>query len=73
MYRPLPDFLTIKNSEIEGLGLFATKDIPSGTNLGASHIKLYSQIIRTPLGAFYNHSTEPNCAKDAQSNAFKDW
>ena len=27
MYRPLPDGLTIKNSPIEGLGLFATIDI----------------------------------------------
>ncbi len=27
MYRPLPDGLTIKNSPIEGLGLFATMDI----------------------------------------------
>ena len=27
MYRPLPQELTIKNSPIEGLGLFATKDI----------------------------------------------
>mgnify|MGYP007000230623 len=26
MYRPLPDELTIKNSPIEGLGLFATKN-----------------------------------------------
>ena len=27
MYRPLPDGLTIKNSPIEGLGLFATVNI----------------------------------------------
>ena len=27
MYRPLPKELTIKNSAIEGLGLFATQDI----------------------------------------------
>ena len=27
MYRPLPDELTIKHSPIEGLGLFATKEI----------------------------------------------
>ena len=29
-WRPLQDFLTIKNSKIEGLGLFALKDIPEG-------------------------------------------
>ena len=27
MYKPLPDSLTIKDSKIEGLGLFATEDI----------------------------------------------
>ena len=26
-YRPLPDYLTIKKSDIEGLGVFATKEI----------------------------------------------
>ena len=67
MYRPLPDFLTIKSSKIDGLGLFATKFIPSGTNLGISHYfplpsqRWPSNIIRTPLGGFYNHSDIPNC------------
>ena len=27
-YRPLPDGVTIKRSPIEGLGLYATEDIP---------------------------------------------
>lgn len=69
-YRPLPDSLEIKEAEwlskITGNkehGLFATKDIPKGTNLGRSHIKLYTEIIRTPLGAFYNHSNMPNAVK----------
>jgi SET domain-containing protein len=62
-YRPLPECLTIKASPIEGIGLFATEDIPKGTNLGRSHIKLYTEIIRTPVGAFYNHSDEPNAKK----------
>ena len=63
MYRPLPKFLTIKTSEIEGLGLFATEDIPSGTELGITHLKshnIHCDWIRTPLGGFYNHSNEPN-------------
>lgn len=72
-YKPLPDNLTIKNSKIEGLGLFATEDIPHGTYLGESHIKLNSQIIRTPLGAFYNHSDEPNAIKAERSNQYKRW
>jgi|TARA_B110000240_G_C13352930_1_gene390504 SET domain-containing protein len=64
MYRPLPNFLTIQKSDIEGLGLYAIKDIPSGTDLGLTHIKLGEEmIIRTPLGGFYNHSDDPNCEK----------
>ena len=61
MYRPLPKSLTIKNSSIDGLGLFATTDIPKKTSLGLSHIKLNGEYIRTPLGGFYNHSDDPNC------------
>jgi len=63
MYRPLPKSLTIKESDIEGLGLFATEDIPGGTSLGISHY-LYKHVpIRTAIGSFYNHSSEPNCKK----------
>ena len=65
-YRPLPDSLTIKKSEIEGLGLFATKDIPKDTDLGVTHIHTsldIENIQRTPLGGFYNHSDNPNCKK----------
>ena len=31
MYRPLPDGLTIKQSDVQGLGLFATKDFEAWT------------------------------------------
>jgi len=64
-YRPLPDCLTIKESSIEGLGLFATEDIPKGTHLGRAHYSLpdLMTIVRTPLGGFYNHSENPNCQK----------
>ena len=27
MYKPLPDGLTIKESQVQGLGLFATRDV----------------------------------------------
>jgi len=63
MYRPLPESLTIKASEIEGLGLFAKEDIKSGTELGISHFEIDGEIIRTPLGGFYNHSKSPNVEK----------
>ena len=66
MYEPLPKFLTIKNSEIHGLGLFATERVPAGTVLGVTHIpdnRFENKHIRTPLGGFYNHSNNPNCEK----------
>ena len=63
MYKPLPDSLTIKKSPIEGLGLYATKDIKANSFIGLTHIKdkdFDNGYIRTPLGGFYNHSNEPN-------------
>ena len=62
MYRPLPKQLTIKNSSIEGLGLFATEEIKSNSFIGVTHIRdeqFENKYIRTPLGGFYNHSNEP--------------
>ena len=63
MYRPLPEQLTIKNSPIEGLGLFATQDIKTNSFLGVTHIRdeqFENKYIRTPLGGFYNHSNNPS-------------
>ena len=63
-YRPLPDSLTIRGSEIEGVGLFAIKDIENGVNLGLTHLYDWSSedcYVRTPLGGFINHSDNPNC------------
>ena len=62
-YRPLPNVLTIKPSEIDGLGLFATKSIERGTLLGTTHVydnRFEDGLIRTPLGGFFNHSENPN-------------
>ena len=63
MYKPLPESLTIKTSGINGLGLFATRRIKPGTNLGVTHLEVDDKIIRTPLGGFINHSNTPNCMK----------
>ena len=63
MYKPLPNFLTIKKSPIEGLGLYSTEDIRANTFLGITHIlneNFENNYIRTPLGGFYNHSNHPN-------------
>ena len=65
MYKPLPDNVTIKNSAIHGLGLFATSFIKEKTNIGLTHIydeKFENNYIRTPLGGFFNHNgSDPNC------------
>jgi SET domain-containing protein len=44
-YKPLPDYLDIQKSDIEGLGLFAKDNIPEDTD----------------LGRFFNHSEDANC------------
>jgi hypothetical protein len=67
-YRPLPKGVTIKKSNIEGLGLFVTENFEMGYNFGPSHVGFSGPrhifegtIVRTPLGGFINHSEEPNC------------
>jgi hypothetical protein len=62
-YRPLPANLRIGSSKIHELGVFAKEKIERGKNLGMSHAKIGSRIIRTPLGGFLNHSDTPNCHK----------
>ena len=74
MYKPLPDGLIIKDSGIEGQGVFTTRDLHVGCNLGESHYRIDTSgvesinqeenknlLIRTPLGGFINHSDTPNC------------
>ena len=63
-YRPLPNSLTVANSNIDGLGLFAKEDIEANTQLGLFHYYINnSEIIRTPLAGFCNHSKNSNCSK----------
>lgn len=68
MYKPLPESVTIKKSDIHGLGLFATQLIPAHTILGVGWVKdtidsAENGLWRTPLGGFINHSDTPNCNK----------
>ena len=66
MYRPLPACVTIKESPIDGFGLFATQKILAGTYIGIVHVlseNIEEGIVRTPLGGFGNHSDTPNCFK----------
>jgi len=71
MYQALHKSLTIKESKIHGLGIFAVKKIPQGTNLGISHFRdevcgFENNYIRTPLGGFINHADIANCKKLGQ-------
>jgi len=60
-YRPLSHRLTIKDSSIHGLGIFAAEDIKEGILLGTSHYFLNDGgLLRTTLGGYYNHSEDPN-------------
>ena len=71
-YKPLPDSLTIKKSPIQGLGLFATKDIRESI-LGIGWVKqdfFPDGFLRTPLGGFINHSETPNCVKWAEKETW---
>ena len=62
-YKPLPEYLGIKKSDIEGYGIFAETTLEGDLDLGATHIKMpiYEGYVRTPLGGFLNHDDEPNC------------
>ena len=64
-YKPLPKGLTIMESKIEGLGLYAQQDFPAGEIFGETHVFAVStnrrEWVRTPLGGFINHSENPNC------------
>ena len=59
----MPNCLTISQSEINGLGLFAADNLTKGQEFGITHIKderFQNGYIRTPLGGFFNHSESPN-------------
>lgn len=63
-YRPLPPYLTISQSKIDGNGLFATDGIDKNHIMGITHVRddrFPDGYIRTPLGAFVNYSEDPNC------------
>ena len=66
-YRPLPDNLELRPSEIHGYGVFALEDIPAGKMLGLSHIQS-PELLRTPLGGYINHSMNPNCIRILEGN-----
>ena len=70
-YQPLPDIVTIRSSDVHGLGLFAVVDIKKGYEIGITHVsdqRFENGWIRTPIGGFYNHSDDPNCETYVQDD-----
>ena len=64
-YHPLPTGLTVADSRISGQGVFTTRRLVAGTELGVSHYRIDGDTyIRTPLGGFINHSETPNCIRN---------
>jgi SET domain-containing protein len=71
-YKPLPDCLTIKESPIHGLGVFATKDILKNDEFAIcnTHLQLIrsreklsfnpTYLERLEAGGYINHSKKPN-------------
>jgi hypothetical protein len=53
----------VDESQIQGKGVFATKDIKKGETIGLLHniIEMGSNYKFTELGKFHNHSDNPNC------------
>jgi SET domain-containing protein len=77
-YIALPLTVHIKDSPIHGQGLFAKEDIPVDTELGEAHAFLMQdwdgegewgrkEWMRTPLGAFINHSNTPNALVEVRT------
>ena len=54
-YKPLPEYLEVDSSDIEGSGVFALEDIDADLDIGMTHIKvpIIQGYIRTPLGGFH--------------------
>ena len=71
MYNPLPKNLTLGESEIHDIGLFAKENIKRISQLGITHVQVGVDLYRTPLGGFINHSDTPNCVKTSSLKTTK--
>ncbi len=77
-FKPLPDYLKVEDSDIEGQGLIAQGYIPEGTVVGLSHIEedpsmFHAGLARTAIGSFLNHSPNPNCVLIAGEKYWHLW
>ena len=58
------------DSDIEGTGVFASKNLKKGDTIGLIHTinKLYDDYDFEDLGKYHNHSDTPNCFNKLISN-----
>jgi SET domain-containing protein len=54
--RPMPGHYVVRPSPIHGFGLFASQDLDAGEVIGPARING----IRSELGRYCNHSSDPN-------------
>ena len=71
MYKPLPPGLFIEESAIHGAGLYTNAALKRDCQLGITHVQVGSDLYRTPLGGFINHSDTPNCVKTSSLKTTK--
>ena len=59
----------ISSSNIEGDGIFTMENLKENDIIGVSHV-IYDNIWYSvnPLGAYYNHSFDPNCRVETKDN-----
>lgn len=80
-YKPLPKYVKLGESLIDGHGIIAVEFIPKATLVGVSHFipdaetahKFPQGIIRLPLGGFLNHSQNPNCMLNTEGKCWYLW
>jgi hypothetical protein len=62
-YEPIPFPLILRKSKIHGYGIFTSDAFKADRILvdQATHILCNDSFVRTPIGAFINHSDDPNC------------
>ncbi|MBI3494621.1 SET domain-containing protein-lysine N-methyltransferase [Candidatus Saccharibacteria bacterium] len=75
-HSPLPEEVYIEKSPLHGMGIFAKVDIPKEHDFGITHIadeRFNNGYIRTSIGGFVNHSTNPNIELREQDDTLHLW
>lgn len=60
-YRPMPEEFTIAQSKLDGVGVFAIRDLNAGITFISYPTHYIPLTHRLNFGGFINHSSDPNC------------